>query len=101
MGTKYYEEQNKIEKLRQQKADLPIAISGWFCNHCKSSAYPEVEQLRSKSRLSTPMGRNTDALISYSPEPDDLSKKPVEVKGGLAELKKRGVRITSYSEGVG
>jgi hypothetical protein len=126
--TKYFEEQNKIEKMRQQKADLPIAISGekftkeekpryycnncqflmvkvseseWFCNHCKSSAYPEVEQLRSKSRLSAPNERNTAALISYSPEPDDLSKKPVEPKGGFAELKKRGIRVTSYSEGVG
>ena len=125
---RYFEEQNRTEKMRQQKADLPIAISGeeytkpaklryfcslcqfnltriseteYFCNHCKTSAYPSNEEMRSKSRLSVPTGRNTDALISYSPEPDDLSKKSVEIKGALKTLKDRGIKITSYKEGFG
>jgi hypothetical protein len=80
---------------------VKISDDEWFCNHCKSSANPEIEEVRSKSRLSVPTERNTAALISYPPEPDDLTKKPAEVKGGLAELKKRGIRITSYKEGFG
>jgi hypothetical protein len=125
--TKYYEEQNRIEKLRQQKADLPIAISGefttehkkayycdycnykmvkisdqeYFCNHCKTSAYPGYEQLRRKSKITTPMGLNLEPCLSYLPEHNDLSKKPVEIKGGLRALKDRGIKITSYKEGVG
>ena len=123
--TKYFEGQNKIERLRQQKADLPIAISGeeytkpekpryycnncnynlvkiseneWFCNHCKSSVFPTSEEVRSKSRLSVPTGRNTDSLISYSPEPDDLTRKPVEPQGAFKALRDRGIKITSYKE---
>lgn len=125
--TKYYEEQNRLEKIRQQKADLPISISAertkedkkryycnycqynlvkiaddeWYCNHCKTSAYPQVEQLRSKCKITTPIGLNMEPCLSYLPEPNDLSKKPVEVKGGLKALKDRGIKITSYKEGVG
>ena len=125
--TKYYEEQNRIEKMRQQKADLPIAISGeqakedkkryycnycqynlvkiseeeWYCNHCKTSAYPQVEQLRSKSKITTPIGLNLEPCLSYLPEPDVLSKKPTEVKGALKSLKDRGIKVTSYKEGFG
>ena len=112
-------------EIRQQKADLPIAIIGeeytkpekpryycnncrfnltrisdseYFCNHCKSSAYPSTEEVRSKSRLSVPKERNTDALISYSPEPDDLTRKPVEPQGAFKALRDRGIKITSYKE---
>jgi hypothetical protein len=61
----------------------------------------KVEQLRSKSRLTAPTGRNNDSLVAYPPEPNDLSKPTVEIKGGLAELKKRGIHVTSYKEGFG
>lgn len=122
--TKDYEEQQRIEKMRQQKADLPIAIIGehakedkkryycnycqynlvkiseeeWYCNHCKTSAFPNIEQLRSKSKISTPIGLNLEPCLSYLPEPYDLSKNPIEPKGTFAELQKRGIKITSYKE---
>ena len=122
--TKYFEEQNRIEKLRQQKADLPITISGeltkeekkayycpycsykmvkiseeeYHCNHCKTSAFPEYQNLRSKSKISTPIGLNLEPCLSYSPEPYDLSKPEVEVRGGLKALKDRGLKITNYKE---
>ena len=125
--TKYYEEQNKIERMRQQKADLPIAINAehakedrkryycnycqynlvkisdqeYFCNHCKTSAYPQVEQLRSKSKITTPIGLNMEPCLSYLPEPDNLSKKPIEPKGTFKTLRDRGIKITSYKEDYG
>ena len=34
-------------------------------------------------RSTTPIGLNMEPCLSYLPEPNDLSKKPVEVKGGL------------------
>ena len=75
--TKYYEEQNRIDKMRQQKVDLPIAISGekfegaetpelicpscWYitkqrygvdheytCNHCGHISNPAQEELRTE-----------------------------------------------------
>lgn len=125
--TKYYEEQQRIERLRQQKSDTPIAISGehtkeekkayycpycsykmvkiseeeYHCNHCNNSAFPEVEQLRTKSKISTPIGLNLEPCLSYAPEPYDLSKPEVEVKGGLKAMKDRGIKITSYKEDYG
>lgn len=127
--TKYFEEQNKIERMRQQKADLPIAISGenlrdnkkayycndcqykmvkisddeYHCNHCNNSAYPEVEQLRSKSKITTPIGMNLEPCLSYPKDPDaDFFKdKNPEPKGTFKILKDMGIKITSYSEGVG
>jgi len=75
---------------------VKISESEWFCNHCKSSAFPEVEQLRSKSKITTPIGLNLEPCLSYLPEPSDLSKKLVEIKGGLKALKDRGIKITSY-----
>lgn len=124
--TKYYEEQNKIERMRQQKADLPIAINAehakedkkryycnycqynlvkisaqeYFCNHCKTSAFPNIEQLRSKSKITTPIRLNMEPCLSYAPEPN-ISKPEVEIKGGLKALKDRGIKITSYKEAFG
>jgi hypothetical protein len=129
--TKWYDERSSSSSSssnrRKTKADTPIPISAehtrtekigyycnycqcnlvkisdkeWYCNSCSISQYPSSEEVRSKSKISTPAGRNTESLVAYPPEHDDLSKKPVEVKGGLAELKRRGIHVTSYKEGFG
>lgn len=80
---------------------VKISQEEYHCNHCNNSAYPEVEQLRSKSKITTPIGLNLEPCLSYLPEPNDLSKPPVEINGGLAELKRRGIKITSYKEDYG
>jgi hypothetical protein len=41
-----------------------------------------------------------DPRTAYPPEPD-LRRKKVEIKGGLAELQKRGIKITRYTESKG
>jgi hypothetical protein len=44
-----------------------------------------------------PEGVNTTPYVAHPPEPE-LRRKKTEVKGGLAALQKRGMKITSYSE---
>lgn len=129
--TKYREYETRIEKLRQQKADLPISIAAeefegeedkdnkeyickhcmrslikihedgeYYCNHCSISVFPEVEDVRSKHKLVTPIGLNLEPCLSYLPDPNEQffkDKKP-EIKGGLKALQDKGVRITSYTE---
>jgi hypothetical protein len=43
---------------------------------------------------------NQNPVVLYPPEPE-LGKKKTEIKGGLAELQKRGIKITSYTESKG
>lgn len=126
--TRYRSHESRTDKLRQQKADLPISVSAeefegeeedkkeyicnhcryslakideageYYCKHCSISSYPEVENVRSKHKLVTPIDLNTEPCLSYLPEPNDLSKPEVEIKGGLKALQDRGLNITSYSE---
>jgi hypothetical protein len=41
---------------------------------------------------------NLEPCLSYLPEPNDLSKPEVEIKGGLKTLQDKGLNITSYTE---
>jgi hypothetical protein len=49
-------------------------------------------------KLETPEGIDKETFVSYSPEPDDLLRKPIEIKGGLKALKDKGLKITNYVE---
>jgi hypothetical protein len=72
----------------------------FYCSKC-TIEYPNKSEVKSKSRLSTPQkSNNENPRIAYPPEPT-LRKKKVEIKGGLAELQKRGIKITSYTESKG
>jgi hypothetical protein len=72
----------------------------WYCSKCVIN-YPNKAEVKSKSRLGTPQkSNNENPRIAYPPELT-LGKKKVEIKGGLAELQKRGIRITSYTESKG
>ena len=71
----------------------------YYCSKC-SIEYPDASDTKSKSHISTPAKSNDDnPLSSKMPEPT-LEGKKTEIKGGLAELHKRGIKITSYNEGV-
>jgi hypothetical protein len=73
----------------------------WFCSACNVETNPEIDSLRSKSRLEVPTGVNQNPNASTKfPEPD-LRRKKTEIKGGLAVLQKRGIKITSYTESKG
>lgn len=123
--TKYYDEQHK-----SKKEDTPIPISGeeftksdnieficsfcqcrlikmsedeYYCNRCSISQYPDIESVRSKSRITTPIGLNLEPCLSYTPDPNEafFKDKSPEIKGGLKLLKDRGLKVTNYKEGFG
>jgi hypothetical protein len=72
----------------------------YYCNHCSIEVIPSLTEVRSASKLVTPEGPIENPSVSYPPEVT-IGRTPPEIKGGLAELKKRGIRITSYKEGKG
>lgn len=125
--TRYYDERNKFNT----KKDTPISVRdytnadelktyycsycqrnlvklidsslqniSYYCQNCSISVNPEEIDVRSDSPLITSDGPIETPAVSYPPEPT-LGKKKVEIKGGLAELQKRGIKITSYTEGKG
>jgi hypothetical protein len=72
----------------------------FYCSKC-TIEYPDKSETKSKSGLSTPQKSNNERpAVSYAPEPT-LGKKKTEIKGGLAELQKRGIKVTSYTESKG
>jgi hypothetical protein len=70
----------------------------YYCNNCNVETFP-TEQIRSKSRLSTPDGPIEEPGVSYAPEIGLRKKK--EVKGGLRAMQEKGYKITNYKEGKG
>lgn len=118
--TKYYN--NKPDP----NADIPIAISDeytkpdndntqyvcsycqcnlikmseegeYYCNRCSISQYPDVEDVRSKSRISTPLGLNLEPCLSYLPDPNLQDNNP-EIEGAFKALQDKGIKITRYEE---
>jgi hypothetical protein len=81
--------------------DRNSANISFFCSMCNiQTNEEETDNLRTRSRLQMPEGVNTTPYIAHTPEPG-LKRKKVEVKGGLAELQKRGIRIKNYTESKG
>jgi ribosomal protein L37AE/L43A len=73
----------------------------WYCSKCTIS-YPDKAQVKSKARLGTPQKSNNERpAVSYPPEVG-LPKKDHSIKGGLAELARKGsIKITHYTESKG
>ncbi|CAN5539996.1 hypothetical protein BH18THE2_BH18THE2_28500 [soil metagenome] len=72
----------------------------YYCNRCSISQYPDVEDVRSKTRITTPIGLNLEPCLSYAPDPNeaffnDNNPKP---EGAFKALKDRGLKITNYTE---
>jgi transcription elongation factor Elf1 len=70
----------------------------WFCRNCQISFEPSETQLRKKSKLGTQREEVEPEVTSIQ---TDLNKE-VEIRhtppirGGLAELQKKGLRIKDY-----
>jgi hypothetical protein len=94
---------SKCNRILSKLQDRNGANESFYCSSCSIEVFPsEVESLRSKNKLTTPEGvyNQTPYASTKFTEPD-LRKKKVEIKGGLAELQKRGIKITSYTESKG
>jgi hypothetical protein len=72
----------------------------YYCSKCVIN-YPDKSETKSKSRLSTPQKSNNERPAVAYPPTIDLRKKKTDIKGGLAELQKRGIKVTSYTESKG
>jgi transposase-like protein len=75
-----------------------------YCNSCGIDFQPGNENVRRELKLSVP-DRNQETLVATTLGQDYLNKSveinhTPEIKGGLKELKDRGIRITSYSEHI-
>lgn len=74
-------------------------VSLW-CRNCSVEFNPEEENVRRESKLSVP-DRNIEPAVSTTPGIPDVSiHKEVELKGGFAELAKKGMKIKDYKENI-
>ena len=72
----------------------------YYCKNCSISAYPEHEDVRSKSKITTPLGLNLEPCLSYLPDANPIPKS-VEPEGTFKALQDKGIKITHYEERAG
>ena len=76
----------------------------FYCTRCNIEFDPETENIRRESKISVP-NRNEETLVAHTPGQEYLNKQievkhEQEIKGGLKELQKRGLKITHYEEHI-
>jgi hypothetical protein len=74
----------------------------FYCTRCNIEFDPETENIRRESKISVP-NRNEETLVAHTPlvnEDAVAIRKEVEIKGGLKELQKRGLKISHYEEHI-
>jgi hypothetical protein len=69
----------------------------YYCIRCSISQYPDVEAVRSKSKITTPLGLNFEPCQSYLPDANPAPKS-IEPEGAFKALKDRVLKITNYTE---
>jgi hypothetical protein len=71
----------------------------YYCTNCSITTY-DTDDLRPERVIEMSDGPVEEPAASLVPEPQ-LKRKKKEIKGTLAELQRRGVKVTSYKEGKG
>jgi DNA-directed RNA polymerase subunit RPC12/RpoP len=72
--------------------------STYWCRHCSIEFNPEDENLRKESKLIVP-DRNSEAAVTsiQTNMADEVEiRHTPEIRGGLAELQKKGLKIKNY-----
>ena len=68
----------------------------YWCRQCSIEYDPEAENLRKESKITVP-DRNVEPCVSTTPGIPDISiRHTPPIRGGLAELQKKGLKITDY-----
>jgi hypothetical protein len=68
----------------------------YFCTRCAIEFDPESENLRKESKLTVP-NRDIEPAVSTTPGIPDISiTHTPPIRGGFAELEKKGIRIKNY-----
>jgi hypothetical protein len=76
--------------------DAGMNNSTFWCRHCSIEWDPEAENLRKESKLIVP-DRNIEPAVSTTPGIPDISiHHTPPIRGGFAELQKKGIRIKDY-----
>ena len=76
--------------------------STYWCKNCSISYDPTEENIRRESKISVP-DRNVEPAVATTPGINEDSvaiRHTPEIKGGLKELQKRGLKITYYEERI-
>src|SRR5215204_4361786 len=70
--------------------------TAYWCRHCSVEFNPEDENLRKESKLTVP-DRNIEPAVSTTPGIQDISiRHTPPIRGGFAELQKKGLKIKDY-----
>jgi hypothetical protein len=68
----------------------------FFCRNCQIEFDPESENVRRESKLIVP-DRNIEPAVSTTPGIPDVSiRHTPPIRGGFAELQKKGIKIKDY-----
>jgi DNA-directed RNA polymerase subunit RPC12/RpoP len=83
--------------------DSSMQNTAFWCRNCSVEFDPENENVRRESKLSVP-DRNIEPAVSsiqHDYNKDVEIRHEPEIKGGLKELQKKGLKITHYEERKG
>ena len=73
--------------------------SAFWCRHCSVEFDPESENLRKESKITVPDRNIEPAITSVSNTPDVSIRHEPELRGGFAQLAKKGmIKFTHYEE---
>src|ERR687896_2113655 len=68
----------------------------YYCTRCSVEFDPQEENLRKESKITVP-DRNVEPCVSTTPGIPDISiRHTPPIRGGLAELQKKGLKIKDY-----
>ena len=68
----------------------------FWCRHCSVEWDPEAENLRKESKLIVPDRNIEPAITSVGNVPDVSIRHTPPIRGGFAELQKKGIKIKDY-----
>src|SRR5215204_5292109 len=70
--------------------------STYWCRHCSVEFNPEDENLRKESKIIVPDRNIEPAITSIGNAPDVSIRHTPPIRGGFAELQKKGIKIKDY-----
>jgi hypothetical protein len=68
----------------------------YWCRRCNVEFDLEAENLRKESKIAVPDRNQEVAITSVGSTPDVSIRHIPPIRGGFAELQKKGIKITSY-----
>ena len=84
---------------------IPLPKGLYECPRCVIRFNPDNDRMRRGTMINTIEGPISvaapkDVAVSTTPSnlPNPFDRQPKQVRGGLAELQKKGIKITSYQD---